>query len=49
MFSAAIRPLDWNYLVGKGVGERTTMKVLVERMPFQPGDVAIMEMLFGSL
>lgn len=40
-------PLDWTF-VGKGVGERTAMKELVERMPFQPGDVAIMDRGFPS-
>ena len=32
-------PLDWSS-TGKGVGERTSMQLLVQRLPFQPGDVA---------
>ena len=40
-------PLDWSF-VGKGVGERIAMKELIERMPFQPGDVAIMDRGFPS-
>jgi Transposase DDE domain len=35
-------PLDWS-LTGKGVGERTSMHDLVQRMPFGPGDVAVMD------
>jgi len=40
-------PLDWS-LTGKGVGERTSMQELVQRLPFQPGDVAVMDRGFPS-
>lgn len=40
-------PLDWTF-VGKGVGERTAMGELVARMPWQPGDVAVMDRGFPS-
>lgn len=40
-------PLDWTF-VGKGMGERTAMHELIDRMPFQPGDVAIMDRGFPS-
>jgi hypothetical protein len=40
-------PLDWA-LTGKGVGERTSMQELVQRMPFEPGDVAVMDRGFPS-
>ena len=40
-------PLDWS-LTGKGVGERTSMQELVQRLPFKPGDVAVMDRGFPS-
>jgi hypothetical protein len=40
-------PLDWA-LTGKGVGERTSMQELVPRLPFKPGDVAVMDRGFPS-
>ena len=40
-------PLDWSF-TGKGVGERTAMQELVSRLPWQPGDVAIMDRGFPS-
>lgn len=40
-------PLDWS-LTGKGIGERTSMQELVERVPFKPGDVAVMDRGFPS-
>jgi len=40
-------PLDWA-LTGKGVGERTSMQELVQRLPFKPGDVAVMDRGFPS-
>jgi len=40
-------PLDWS-LTGKGIGERTSMQELVQRMPFQAGDVAVMDRGFPS-
>ncbi|MDA3962982.1 MAG: hypothetical protein PF961_19530 [Planctomycetota bacterium] len=40
-------PLDWIF-VGKGVGERTAMMDLVRRMPWQAGDVAVMDRGFPS-
>ena len=40
-------PLDWS-LTGKGVGERTSMQELVQRLPFRPGDVAVMDRGFPS-
>lgn len=47
-------PLDWIF-VGKGTGERTAMKGLLETLGLKPGDVAIMDRglpsrkLFGLL
>lgn len=40
-------PLDWS-LTGKGVGERTSMQKLVDRLPFRKGDVAVMDRGFPS-
>lgn len=40
-------PLDWS-LTGKGIGERTSMQSLVERLPLQAGDVAVMDRGFPS-
>lgn len=40
-------PLDWS-LTGKGVGERTSMRELVQRLPFRAGDVAVMDRGFPS-
>ena len=40
-------PLDWTF-AGKGIGERTAMGELVERLPWQAGDVAIMDRGFPS-
>lgn len=40
-------PLDWTF-TGKGIGERTAMQELVGRLPWQPGDVAIMDRGFPS-
>lgn len=40
-------PLDW-ILVGKGVGERTAMSTLIERMGLRSGDVAVMDRGFVS-
>lgn len=40
-------PLDWS-LTGKGSSERSAMHTLVERMPFQTGDVAVMDRGFPS-
>jgi len=40
-------PLDWSF-TGKGVGERTAMQELVARLPWQPGDVAVMDRGFPS-
>ncbi|NJN37041.1 MAG: IS4 family transposase [Nitrospiraceae bacterium] len=40
-------PLDWA-LTGKRVGERTSMQELVQRIPFKPGDVAVMDRGFPS-
>lgn len=40
-------PLDWTF-VGKGVGERTAMTELVDRLPWQDDDVAIMDRGFPS-
>jgi len=40
-------PLDRTF-VGKGVGERTTMHEMIDRMSLGPGDVAIMDRGFPS-
>ena len=40
-------PLDWSF-TGKGIGERTAMHELVDRLPWQPGDVAVMDRGFPS-
>lgn len=40
-------PLDWA-LTGKGIGERTSMQELVQRLPFKAGDVAVMDRGFPS-
>jgi len=40
-------PLDWIF-TGKGVGEQTSMRELVARMLWQPGDVAVMDRGFCS-
>lgn len=40
-------PLDW-ILVGKGVGERTAMATLIDRMELRCGDVAILDRGFVS-
>jgi DNA-binding TFAR19-related protein (PDSD5 family) len=40
-------PLDWA-LTGKGIGERTSLKELLQRMSFQAGDVAVMDRGFPS-
>ena len=40
-------PLGWS-LTGKGVGERTSMQQLVQSLPFEQGDVAVMDRGFPS-